>query len=473
MWIRLGMGLGRKRFALGAVTGIAVLAVACGSGGSGGDSQGDEGPPTRETPGAEETVAQDSGGDRPVEVEDGDGDVPAVTDSNASEAPSSEVPSSEALPTGDAFLPLEATVTEFGDPVLRGLGAPLHFGRGWLTNFNISLVDFDEIFSGGVPRDGIPALRDPRFISVDEADSLYSANVPVVRFVVNDDVRGYPLEILTWHEVVNDIVGGVPVAVTFCPLCNTAIAFDRTLGDVTFEFGVSGVLRNSDLIMFDRETESLWQQIGGDAIVGNMVGARLKILPSSIVSWADFKGQHPDALVLSRDTGFGRPYGQNPYTGYDDVNNAPFLFRGELDGRLSAFERVVTLDLPEGAVAYPFTFLEQVRAVAEVRGGREIVVFWTPGLSSALDTRTIEEGRDVGSTGVFERSVDGQVLDFAPNPDDESTFLDAETQSVWSILGRAVSGPMAGAVLTPIVHANHFWFAWAAFQPETTVVGLS
>ena len=462
----VGMRRGTKQLGLGAVALTAAIAVACGSGGSESDLQGDQGAPV---------VHQDSGQDRRP------ADAPATEQSVAdaedvqqpSEAEAAAAPVEEGVVNVvSTFLPLDASVTSFGDAVIRDLGPPPHFGRGWGTNFGVSLVLYEEIFSGGVPRDGIPALNDPRFISVAEADAVYADNSPVVQFEVNGDARAYPLDILTWHEIVNDIVGGVPVIVTFCPLCNTAITFERTLGDVTFDFGVSGTLRNSDLIMYDRQTESMWQQIGGKAIVGDMVGARLPILPASIVSWGAFAEQYPEAIVLSRDTGHPRNYGTNPYAGYDDVNNTPFLFRGEIDGQLSAFERVVTLDFPGVVVAYPFSFLEQERVVAERRDGREIVVFWTPGASSALDDRVVEEGRDVGSTGVFEREVDGQLLDFQPDPDDPATFIDVQTQSVWNIFGRAVSGEMAGVDLTPVVHANHFWFAWAAFQPDTEVVGI-
>ena len=237
----------------------------------------------------------------------------------------------------------------------------------------------------------------------------------------------------------------MPVAVTFCPLCNTAITFDRTIAGTVYDFGVSGLLRNSDLIMYDSQTESLWQQIGGAAIVGDMVGARLTVLPSTIVAWGDFKAQYPEGIVLSRETGYARRYGANPYAGYDRIGNTPFLFRGEIDPRLSAMERVVTLDLPGDAVAYPFALLAERRAVADVRDGRPIVVFWTPGVTSALDAADIARSRDVGATGVFERTVDGRPLDFRPNPDDPATFLDEQTQSVWNIFGSARSGPLAGS----------------------------
>ena len=411
---------------------------------------------------AESQAETEATEEAPAEATPEDEPEPSAEDEPASDPPP---------PDAATFLPLDADVTPAGEPILRDLGAPSHFGRTWNTNFDISLVDYTEILSGGVPRDGIPTIRDPRFISIAEADAVYVDHSPVMQVSLNGDARAYPLDILIWHEIVADVVGGVPVAVTFCPLCNTAITFDRTIAGTVYDFGVSGLLRHSDLIMYDSQTESLWQQIGGVAIVGDMVGARLTVLPSTIVAWGDFKAQYPEGIVLSRETGYARRYGANPYAGYDRIGNTPFLFRGEIDERLGAMERVVTLDLPGDVVAYPFTLLAEQRAVADVRDGRAIVVFWTPGVTSALDGADIARSRDVGATGVFERSVDGRLLDFQPNPDDPATFLDAQTESVWNIFGSARSGPLAGTQLTPVVHANHFWFAWAAFQPDTVVFG--
>ncbi len=450
-----------------AVAAVALLAFACAS-------EAEE--PTVQAVGedapAQEAPAEQAAAESQAEVEAAE-EAPAEPaaedepEATADDEPASDPPA----PDSDPFLPLDADVTPAGEPILRDLGAPRHFGSGWGTNFDISIVDYGEILSGGVPRDGIPPIRNPRFISIAEADALYADSSPVMEVSLNGDARAYPLEILIWHEIVADVVGGVPVAVTFCPLCNTAITFDRTIAGTVYDFGVSGLLRHSDLIMYDSQTESLWQQIGGVAIVGDMVGARLTVLPSTIVAWGDFKAQYPEGIVLSRETGYARRYGANPYAGYDRIGNTPFLFRGEIDERLSAMERVVTLDLPGDAVAYPFTLLTEQRVVADVRDGREIVVFWTPGVTSALDGADIARSRDVGATGVFERSVDGRPLDFRPNPDDPATFLDEQTESVWNIFGAALSGPLAGAQLTPVVHADHFWFAWAAFQPDTVVFG--
>ncbi len=447
------------RVLLLALAAFALPALACGSEADDADAQAD----APEAAVAREPAPEDANAQAAAPA-----DPPPAAEEAAQAGEQPEEPAA-VLPAVETFLPLDADVTPFGEPILRDLGAPSRFGHGWRTNFDISLVDYGEILSGGVPRDGIPAIREPRFISIAEADDLYVDGSPVLQFTLNGDARAYPLDILIWHEIVEDVVGGVPVAVTYCPLCNTAITFDRRIDGTVYDFGVSGLLRNSDLIMFDRQTESLWQQIGGVAIVGDMVGARLTVLPSTIVAWGDFKAQYPEGIVLSRETGYARSYGRNPYVGYDDPDNVPFLFRGEIDARLGAMERVVTLDLPDDAVAYPFGLLAERGAVADVRGGRPIVVFWTPGARSALDRAGIAESREVGATGVFERTVDGRPLDFRPNPGDPATFLDEQTESVWNIFGAALSGPLAGAQLTPVVHADHFWFAWAAFRPDTVV----
>ncbi len=338
--------------------------------------------------------------------------------------------------------------------------------RGWETDFSLHTVSFSEIFSGGPGRDGIPPLDDPRFTTPEQADEWLEAPEPVIAFELNGEAKAYPLQILTWHEVVDDVVGSEPVVVTFCPLCNTAIAFERTLNGVVHDFGVSGNLRNSDLIMWDRQTETWWQQLTGKGIVGELAGRKLTFLPAPIISWADFKAAHPTSQVLSRDTGFDREYGRNPYVGYDRVDNPPFLFRGNPDGRLLPKERVAALTVGEIAAAFPFSALEQEIVVNYTVGDTDLVVFFKPGTRSALDGRLIRESDDIGATGIFESDLDGRKLTFRADGD---SFSDNETGSSWNILGQAIRGPLTGSALTPIVHGNHFWFAWGAFQPETKI----
>ena len=345
-------------------------------------------------------------------------------------------------------------------------GCKLSISRaGWQTDFSRCSVGPDEIRSGGPPRDGIPPIDRPKLISPAEATWLKD-NEPVVAYEERGEARAYPLQILIWHEIANDEVAGRPIAVTFCPLCNTAIAFDRRLDGRLLDFGTTGNLRHSDLVMWDRQTESWWQQITGEAIVGELTGKKLKPLPASIVSFADFKSAYPTGAVLSRETGYARSYGSNPYVGYDDVNSSPFLFSGQADPRLRPMERVVTVSLNGEDAAYPFASLEQHRVVQDRVGGRPIVVFFARGTTSALDGSSIAGSRDVGATGVFDPTVDGRSLTFKADGD---RIADAETGSTWPVLGRATGGPLAGKRLTPILHADHFWFSWAVFRPQTRV----
>jgi hypothetical protein len=346
----------------------------------------------------------------------------------------------------------------------------------WNTNWEKRIIDYDELLSGGPPRDGIPSIDHPQFISLEAASEWLADNEPVIALEIGGDARAYPLQILTWHEIANDVVGTVPVAVTFCPLCNSAITFDRRLDGETYEFGTSGLLRNSDLVMYDRTTESLWQQLTGEAIVGDLVGETLTFLPSSLVSFADFREAHPQGTVLSRDTGHVRSYGRNPYAGYDTIGQSPFLFDGEDDPRLPAMERVVTVALGpmSGAdpasdvtdIAYPLSLLSKVGVINDKQGDHDLVILHSAGTSSALGTSVIAQGADVGATGVFVPFVDEQKLTFRLEGE---RIVDEETGSTWNVLGQATTGPLAGSSLTPVVHGDHFWFAWAAFKPDTII----
>ncbi|HEV8696215.1 MAG TPA: DUF3179 domain-containing protein [Candidatus Limnocylindrales bacterium] len=340
---------------------------------------------------------------------------------------------------------------------------------GWKTDFTKASVDLAEFLGGGPPKDGIPAIDKPEYESIADARGWLSDKSPVVLLAVGDEARAYPLAILMWHEIANDMLGGIPVVVTFCPLCNTALAFERELDDVVHDFGTTGNLRFSDLVMYDRQTESWWQQATGEAIVGELIGTKLTFLPAQIVSLADFERAHPDGDVLSRETGFNRDYGSNPYVGYDTIDQNPFLFDGVLDGRLPPKERVVTVGEGAAAVAFPYSELRKV-GVAQARGGGdEIVVFWTPGTASALEGPHIDESKDIGATGAFRPAVDGRRLTFARNGGEDAPIRDRETGSTWSVTGIATDGELTGSRLEPVVHGDHFWFAWAAFSPQTTI----
>ena len=387
---------------------------------------------------------------------------PSVASPTAAMPGVTELPAT-AVPTLSPTEPSVGAESEWAKELRQ---AGIYTGN-WETDFSKRSIPYNEIFSGGVPRDGIPPIDDPKFVSVDEADGWLEEKEPVIALELNGEAKAYPLQILTWHEIVNDTVGEVPVAATFCPLCNSAIVFDRRLDGVLYDFGVSGNLRNSDLIMWDRQTQSWWQQLTGEAIVGQLTGQHLAILPATIVAWQDFKETYPGAQVLSRDTGHSRNYGSNPYVGYDEVGQSPFLFFGKTDERLLPTERVAALTVGDEALAFPFSLLEAEKVVSYSASGQDMVVFFSPGARSALDGFRIADSREVGSTGIFLRELEGQPLTFSA---EGAGFLDQETGSRWNIFGQALSGPLAGSQLTPVVHANHFWFAWAAFRPDTKVV---
>jgi hypothetical protein len=323
------------------------------------------------------------------------------------------------------------------------------------------------VLSGGPPKDGIPAILNPKFIAIEEANDWLRPVEPVVAVELNGEVKAYPLQILMWHEIVNDSIGGVPILVTFCPLCNTAIAFERTVNGEVFDFGTTGRLRFSNLIMYDRQTETWWQQAEGLAIVGELTGTQLVFVPAAIIAWKEFKSAYPNGLVLSRYTGFNRNYGQNPYSGYDDVNRPPFLYQGpETPDQLPPVARVLTIEIGEEAVAYPYDVLSEVRVVNDRVGNQDVAVFWFPGTASALDTLQIADGKDVGTAVAFTPTVDGEALTFQFNGRD---IVDEQTGSTWNVLGKAISGELLGRQLEQVVSVNHFWFSWVAFKPDTRI----
>lgn len=334
------------------------------------------------------------------------------------------------------------------------------------TDFSRRTVDLNEIQAGGPRKDGIPAIDGPRFESTDSARRWLKPHEPVIVVRAGGDARAYPVQILMFHEIVNDEIGGVPVAVTFCPLCNASMAFDRRLGPATLDFGTTGMLRNSDLVMYDRQTESWWQQFTGFGIVGRHAGKALRRVPSQIVSFAEFAGIYPRGGVLSRDTGFIRPYGRNPYQGYDSIDRTPFLFSGKVDQRLPPMERVLSVTIGGKQRIYPFSALAVQPVINDEMAGAPIAVLSRGGMASPLDSERIDRGRRIPAAGAFSPRLDGRVLRFARR---DGRIVDLETASEWSLLGEAVAGPLKGRRLAPLEGGVHFAFAWLAFNPDSDI----
>ena len=277
--------------------------------------------------------------------------------------------------------------------------APSHWAAEWAeTDFSRSSVPFAEILSGGVARDAIPAIDDPLFAPAASVAGLPGSE-PVIAVSIAGDARAYPLRILMWHEIVNDTVGGTPVAVTFCPLCNSGVVYDRRVAGAVLDFGTTGKLRNSDLVMYDRQTGSWWQQFTGEGIVGAHTGAALAALPARLESFAHFKARAgAEALVLVPRDPAARRYGRNPYAKYDSAAR-PFLYRGALPEGIAPLARVVAVDGEAWSLAL-------LRRLGRYERG-DLIITWEPGQNSALDDATIARGRDVGNVVVRRKRAGG------------------------------------------------------------------
>jgi len=265
--------------------------------------------------------------------------------------------------------------------------------EGWTrTDFAKARIKWDEVLSGGPPKDGIPSIDTPIFKLVAEIGDV-APNEPVIGLDIGGDARAYPLRILIWHEIVNDVVGGRPVTVTYCPLCNSAVVFDRRVGERVLDFGTTGKLRNSDLVMYDRQTETWWQQFTGEANVGELLGAELKLVPARLEAFADFKTRHPNGRVLAPNDPKLRRYGANPYAGYDTAS-APFLYRGDMPKGIEPMARVVVVRVDRAKPV--IVALEHLRksGALTLKGVR---LSWKAGQSSAVDAAELAKGRDVGT----------------------------------------------------------------------------
>ncbi len=267
------------------------------------------------------------------------------------------------------------------------------------TDFTQVSIDLDEVMAGGPPRDGIPPIDDPRFEPVNVSN--LTSQVPVLSVEIDGDARAYPISVLMWHEVVNDEIAGEPVVVAYCPLCNAGAAFFRTIEGRIYDFGTSGLLRNSDLLMYDRQTDSWWQQFTGDAVAGEMTGTELTFIPVRMEAFGRFAVRHPDGQVLIPNDEDARSYGENPYVGYDS-SDWPFLFRGEFDEDISPLARVVAI----GDEAWS---LDYIREAGRIETG-DVVISWEAGQNSALGSNQIAGGSDVGNV-IVQRQVSGGLED--------------------------------------------------------------
>lgn len=272
------------------------------------------------------------------------------------------------------------------------------------TDFSKKSIDFSSILDGGPAKDGIPSIDKPSFTSIDKVQNI-SPRAPTLSIEINGEAKSYPLSILIWHEIVNDVVGGVPVAVSYCPLCNAGIVFDRRLDGQTLSFGTTGKLRYSDLVMYDRESESWWQQFSGKAIVGKYTGKELKRYPARFESLALFKKRHPKGKLLLPPTASYRDYGRIPYVRYDSRDTPYFPVNAKnlpQDVPLLAYIVVI------GKQAW---LLSELREKQTVTINKTLRLRWQEGVASALDTSNISDGREIGAVVAQRKNKAGHWQD--------------------------------------------------------------
>lgn len=335
----------------------------------------------------------------------------------------------------------------------------------WDTNWKKHSIDYNELVSGGPSRDGIPPIDKPKFVSINQAKTWIKDNEPLIFVKIHNKTKAYPLQVLIWHEIVNDKLSDKKISITFCPLCNASIVFNRTIDGKVYDFGTSGLLRNSDLVMYDRQTQSLWQQFTGTSIVGDMTGIKLQEINSSILSFKDIYKRFPRTQILSKATGHNRDYGRNPYSGYDDINQSPFMLKLPTDPRLKPMRRVATVSIKGKDKAYSYKILRNKKVINDNFEDKKLTLFYKDKIASALDKSEISQSKDIGSVLVYNRVINNKVLDFYY----KKGYFDKQTNSQWNIFGEAIKGELKGSKLTPIIHGSHFWFAWAIFKPETII----
>ncbi len=323
-------------------------------------------------------------------------------------------------------------------------------------------IPTSAIFDGGPGPDGIPALEYPEIAGGPAAEFVVRDDDRVLGLEVNGTARAYPLRILWWHELVNDTLGGEYVLVSYCPLTGSGLAFDPNVNGRIKDFGVSGLLYENNLMMFDRETRSLWSQLLLGSQCGEERGAELVRLPIVETTWGAWRGLHPQTTIVTLNTGYPRDYDRYPYGTYDQPDNPTTLFpSSEWDPSRPPKELVLGIHDGDASVAYPIGLLAGLgRAVAH-----NDTVAGLPVLVTYIDaSRTMR---------AFDRRVDGQPATFAVADSGAFTLRDTETGSLWDARGVAVAGPLTGARLEPLADAyTLFWFSWSVFYPTTRLPDL-
>ena len=313
-------------------------------------------------------------------------------------------------------------------------------------------IPLDKIRDGGPPKDGIPSIDNPKFAKIQDS-SFISDDDTVIGLKINGEVKAYPIFILVWHEIVNDSVGGIPVSVTYCPLCYTNQVFERIIDGQIVEFGTSGKLYNSNLLMYDRYTESYWSQALGTAVKGKLTGYELNLIPFDVITWGDWKKLYPETKVLTTDTGYIRSYATDPYGDY--YTEPGIMFPVEYsDDRLLPKEIIIGFSQDNLYKAYKQNDIESNVIINDSIGETPLMLISLFSENSRAFVRIVD---------------DDNVLDFVY---ENGKILDSQTNSEWNYDGLSISGKYIGEQLQRMPIEPGFWFEWVAFHPQTLVYGV-
>ena len=363
----------------------------------------------------------------------------------------------------------------FANSLFAQIQNPRNVEYVFKTDTTKSIIDLSEIILV-LPRRTFPIIDTPAFVKKEKGLEMFINTEPVIAVEINGKAKAYTMNMFSSHELSNDVLAGVPILPSYCPLCNSAVVYDRRLTvngkEKVLAFEVSGMLRHSGMVIFDTETESWWQQSMGESIVGELAGEQLKIIPSLILSVEEFFANYPDGQILSKETGHTKSmerYGKNFYRMYDSIGNLPyarFFKAAEVDSRLPAMERLIDIQDGEFSKIYPFSILKKKEVLNDTFKSKNIVIFFQDGATSHLDNYDLSLAREIGTATAFDANLDGQILTFKKEDD---RFFDLETKSEWTVTGKCIAGSLKGKQLQIEPHSNHFAFSWLKFHPDTEI----
>lgn len=363
----------------------------------------------------------------------------------------------------------------FANSLFAQIQNPRNVEYVFKTDTTKSIIDLSEIILV-LPRRTFPIIDTPTFVNKEIGLKMFVDTEPVITVEINGKAKAYTMNMFSSHELSNDVLAGVPILPSYCPLCNSAVVYDRRLSingeEKVLTFEVSGMLRHSGMVIFDTETESWWQQSMGEALVGEFAGEQLKVIPSLILSVEEFFANYPDGMILSKETGHEKSmerYGKNFYRKYDSIGNLPYAryFKvDEIDARLPAMERLIDIQDGEFSKIYPFTVLKEKGVVNDLFKTKNVAIFFQEGATSHLDNFDLSLAREIGTATAFNANLDGKILTFTK---EGNRFFDLETKSEWIISGKCIAGSLKGKQLEIEPHSNHFAFSWLKFHPDTEI----